>query len=88
MLCLLNKETEILKIEANSIQHLIKYSPSPHKGMVVSIETGETFEHIIIWTGSPLPLPGPGTVIPGIVYQNLVFGVSQCEQTRLLIGRR
>ena len=55
--------------------------------MVVSIETGETFEDIVIRTRSLLPLLGAGTVIPGIVDQNLEIGVSQCDQMRLLIGQ-
>ena len=56
-------------------------SPSPHKGMVVSIETGQTFEDIVIGTRGLLPLLGTRAVIPGIVDKNLELGFSQqCEQ--------
>ena len=54
--------------------------------MVVSIETGETFEDIVIGTRSLLSLLGSGTVIPGVVDQNLELGISQCHQMCLLIG--
>ena len=53
--------------------------PCPHEGVVVRVETGQVFEDVIIATHRLLALHSAGTVVPGIIDQDLAVMEADAE---------